>query len=259
MWRLDRDAALPLWRPDPGPAHAVLAFSTRRGGVSAAPFESLNVGRSAGDDPASVTANRRAMLVALDLDPEVIATAGQVHGTRVVEVTGPGPSRDTDALLTRVPGVALAVTTADCVPIFFVAPGAVCVAHSGWRGTAAGMPRVALEAICAASGTTPDRVVAHLGPGIGRCCYAVGPEVAGRFPSTTVTRIDGSLHLDLHASARIQLQEAGMRPDAIHVVDACTACESDWYFSHRRDAGRTGRHWAVAALRHPAGRRGSGV
>ena len=126
MWHLDADAAVPTWRPDSGPAPAMIAFSTRRGGVSAAPFDTLNLGRATGDDPRSVSANRRALLQALGLEAASIATAGQVHGARVAEVETPGHHPGVDALLTRVPGLALAVTTADCVPIILTAPGAVC-------------------------------------------------------------------------------------------------------------------------------------
>lgn len=259
MWNLDEDAAVPLWRPVRASRHAVIAFTTRRGGISAAPFDSLNLGRSTGDDPNAVTANRRAVLDALGLDPASVAYAGQVHGTRIAEVRAPGLQPGADALLTRVPGVALTVTTADCLPIVFTAPGTVCAAHSGWRGTAAGMPRAALEAVCSASGASPAEVVAHLGPAIGPCCYVVGPEVAERFPAEAVTRVDGRPRLDLCASAAAQLRTAGMRGANIHVVRACTACEPDWYFSHRRDAGHTGRHWAVAALLAPGARHGSGV
>jgi YfiH family protein len=254
MWRLDADAAVPMWRPAPTALDAILAFSTRRGGVSAAPYDTLNLGRSTADDPGAVAANRRSVLEALGLDPARVATVGQVHGARVIEVSAPGIHPSADALFTRAPGLALAVTTADCLPIVLTVPGAVCVAHSGWRGTAAGMPRAALEALCTASGATPADVVAHLGPAIGPCCYEIGPEVAQRFPASAVPRVGGAQHLDLRAATKAQLCDAGMRAKHVHVVPACTACEPRWYFSHRRDAGRTGRHWAVAAL-PPAGRR----
>ena len=245
MWTLDADSSVPTWRATaPG---AVLAFSTRCGGVSAPPFDTLNLGRSTVDRPEAVAENRRRFLAALGLDMHVIATAGQVHGTEVVEVTGPGHHPGCDALVTRTPGLALAVTTADCMPLLFTTAGAIAAAHSGWRGTAAGMPRVALQAVCDAAGVPPAEVHVHLGPCIRACCYEVGPDVVDRFPASVVRPSGDRWRLDLPSAARAQLLEAGVRPDAIEDVDACTACQPMWYFSHRRDAGRTGRHWAVCA------------
>ncbi|MBI5711012.1 MAG: laccase domain-containing protein [Candidatus Eisenbacteria bacterium] len=248
MWTLDAGAGVPLWRPAaPDPAF-VLAFSARRGGTSAPPFDTLNLGRSTADAAAAVAENRRRLLGALGLDPARLATAGQVHGAAVVAVRGPGHHHACDALVTRAPGVPLAVSTADCMPLLYTAPGAVAAAHAGWRGTASGMPVAALAALCDAAGVPPARVRVAIGPCIRPCCYEVGPEVAGRFPAAAVRDAEGSLRLDLAVAARLQLLEAGVPEDAIEDTGACTSCEPFWYFSHRRDAGATGRHWGVAAL-----------
>jgi hypothetical protein len=247
MWTLREDHAPPLWRPVAG-FPIVAGFTTRRGGVSRAPFESLNLGRSTPDRSEHVLENRRRVLAALSLPSDRLATAGQVHGVRVVEVSVPGHVPDCDALVTRTPGLALAVTTADCLPILFVAPGAVAVAHSGWRGTADGLPRAALLALCAATGVAPTRVSAHIGPCIRACCYAVGPEVLARFPDRVARAVRAATHLDLVEATRLQLGDAGLSPDAWHDTGACTACRPDWYFSHRRDGTPSGRQWAVAAL-----------
>src|SRR5262245_14151363 len=186
MWTLDLNAALPYWRPrDPDPA-AVLLFSTRRGGVSRAPYDTLNLGRSTEDDPAAVAANRARLLAAATLSPARLATAGQVHGARVVEVNAPGHHPECDALVTRAPGVVLAVTTADCMSLLYRAPGVVAVAHSGWRGTADGMPVAALTAVCRLAGCAPDAVHVAIGPAIRGCCYEVGEDVAGLFPAAAV-------------------------------------------------------------------------
>jgi len=248
MWTLDDDAAVPLWRPASGVAGARLAFSTRRGGTSAPPFDTLNLGRSTEDRPEAVAENRLRLLSSLGLSPARLATAGQVHGARVVEVAAPGHQSGCDALVTRLPGLALAVTTADCMSLLYVAPGAVAAAHAGWRGTASGMPVAALEALCACAGCPPAHVQVHIGPCIRACCYDVGDDVAARFPAATVRPTDGRPRLDLPAAARLALEERGVRPDAIHDTGACSACEPDWYFSHRRDSGRTGRLWGVVAL-----------
>src|SRR5882672_5087506 len=140
MWTLERDAAVPVWQPRDASPGAVLLFSTRRGGVSRAPYDSLNLGRSTLDAPAAVAANRERLLAVAALAPQQLATAGQVHGSNVIEVSAPGHQPGCDALLTRTPGVVLAVTTADCMSLLYRAPGVVAAAHSGWRGTAGGMP-----------------------------------------------------------------------------------------------------------------------
>jgi polyphenol oxidase len=246
MWTLQRDAAIPRWTTSTLSPRAVLGFSTRRGGVSAAPFDSLNLGRSGGDDADAVAENRRRFLAAFDLDPARLATAGQVHGSRVCRATGPGHVADCDALVTDMPGLALAVTTADCMSLLYTAEGAVGAAHSGWRGTADGMPGATLEALARLSGTQISNIAVHLGPCIRGCCYEVGPDVAGRFPAAAIRESAGHLHLDLPTAARLQLAALGVTE--IHDCGACTACEPYWYFSHRRDRGACGRHWAVAAL-----------
>jgi len=246
MWRLDREAPVPLWRHAVSSNAAVLAFSTRRGGVSAPPFDQLNLGRSSADRPEHVTENRRRFLAALGLEAAPLATAGQVHGRRVTRVTAGGHQPECDALLTTARGVVLAVTTADCMSLLFVAPGAVAAVHSGWRGTAAGMPESALEAMCEASGARAQDVTVHLGPCIRGCCYEVGPEVAARFPAESLRREDGRTWLDLPTAAKLQLMARGMT--RFDDTGACTACEPYWYYSHRRDHGSCGRHWAIAAL-----------
>src|SRR5260370_35274054 len=137
MWTLLGDAPLPLWARVPRDPPVVLAFSTRRGGVSLPPYDQLNLGRSSADRPEAVTENRRRVLVTLGLDPASLATAGQMHGNVVRSAERPGHVPDCDALITDVPGLALAVTTADCMSLLYVGPGAGAAAHSACRGTAA--------------------------------------------------------------------------------------------------------------------------
>ena len=247
MWTLDQTTAIPHWRPQQRRRDAVLLFTTRRGGVSRAPFESLNLGRSTADDAAAVRENRERLLRLATLSPDRLATAGQVHGARVVEVVEPGHHPDCDALVTRRPEVVLAVTTADCMSLLYHAPGVVAVAHSGWRGTAEAMPVAALEAVCRLAGCAPDAVDVAIGPAIRGCCYEVGDDVAARFPSAAVRATGGKPRLDLPTAARMALDAAGVRPERLEDTGACTCCEPAWYFSHRRDHGRTGRHWGVAA------------
>jgi YfiH family protein len=248
MWTLDDAASVPHWRPATAVPGVRLAFSTRRGGVSDPPFATLNLGRSTVDRPDAVAENRARFLSVLGLSSAQLATAGQVHGARVVEALGPGHLPECDALVTRVPGLALAVTTADCMSLLYAAPGAVAAAHAGWRGTADGMPGAALAALCSLAGCTPAHVHVHIGPCIRGCCYEVGEEVSSGFPASAVRMVSGRPRLDLPTVAVLQLQELGVPRTSIHDTGACSACEPYWYFSHRRDEGRTGRLWGVAAL-----------
>jgi polyphenol oxidase len=246
-WSLDDSIDPPMWRPLAA-SHVVAAFTTRRGGVSEPPYHALNLGRSTEDAATAVETNRARVLVALGLDPARLATAGQVHGRVVKQVTEPGLQGECDALVTRVPGIALAVSGADCLPILFAAPGVVAAAHAGWRGVAAGVPLAALEAVMALAGGPAHRVDVHFGPGIRSCCYEVGPEVAERFPGETVRQVGSSLRLSVPDAARAQLLAHGVDAARLFDTGACTACEPAWYFSHRRDRGRTGRQWGLIAL-----------
>jgi YfiH family protein len=247
-WTLDA-ASPPLWLPAAPAPGCALAFSTRRGGVSRAPFDTLNLGRSTEDDPVAVDENRRRLLDRLGLTASSLALGGQVHGATVTRVAAPGFAPATDGLLTRTPGVTLAVGTADCVPLLMTAPGAVAAVHSGWRGTVAGIPAAAAVALAAAAESELGDLVVHLGPSIRACCYRVGHDVARQFPSAAVRSDGDGIRLDLVAAIRLALGEAGVPGERVQVIDACTACDPSRYFSHRRDGPRTGRHWAVAALR----------
>jgi YfiH family protein len=247
MWTLDPRSAIPAWRYRATRPGAVLAFTTRQGGVSEGPYHSLNLGRSTQDRAESVDENRHRLLRSLGLDPARFANAGQVHGASVTPVSGPGLQPACDALVTSTPGLALAVTGADCLPILYLAPGAVAAAHSGWRGTVGGVPEATLAAVCDASGVTPADVTIHMGPCIRGCCYEVGAEVSARFPAEALRSSGESRHLDLPTAVRSRLMAAGAPAHAIHDTGGCTACQPEWYFSHRRDHGLTGRQWGVIA------------
>jgi hypothetical protein len=248
MWTLDRAAAVPAWYRVPADPDCVLSFSTRRGGTS----DPRDPATSAGDRHEPLPALRR-LIESQGLDSASLATAGQVHGTAIRQVARPGHEPACDALMTRTPGLALAVATADCMSLLYTLPGAIAVAHAGWRGTAAGLPAAALHALTAAAGAPAAAARVALGPCIRGCCYEVGQDVARRFPAAALRDVQGRLHLDLPTVARIQLLAAGLPSEAFEDTGACTACEPYWYFSYRRDAGRTGRLWGLAALRPGGG------
>ena len=253
MWTLDHDAAVPAWRHDAAPGLR-LAFSTRRGGVSRPPYDTLNLGRSTADREAAVAGNRRRLLESLGLDPARLATAGQVHGATVTRVDSPGLASACDALLTTRKGLVLAVTAADCLPLLLETEGAVAAVHAGGRGAAGGVAEAAVRALTEVTGRAPGTITAHFGPCIRACCYEVGPEVAARFPEAALRRRGPdeppekpAIRLSVPDAVRLRLLEAGLDHASIHDTGACTACEPSWYFSHRRDRGLTGRHWGVIA------------
>jgi polyphenol oxidase len=229
---------------------AVAAFSTRLGGVSEAPYDGLNLGLLTDDIPEAVTENRRRLAAALGFEPEQVVIARQVHGTRLIE--HPAESRgsfgtgyvqkeprdglpEADGHLVREPGLAPLVFTADCLPVAVAGPGGVAMLHAGWRGLAAG--------ILAAGAAAVDATSAAIGPGIGPCCYEVGDEVLAAFADLGEGVATGRM-LDLPEVARRLLAQAGV--ERIESAGLCTSCETELFFSHRRDAGRTGRQGGVA-------------
>jgi YfiH family protein len=204
-------------------------FTTRRGGHSRGPYESLNLGRLTDDDQACVRRNRAALEADVGLP---LAFVRQVHGAAVIKRTAlsdPPPAADGHATAHR--EFAPTVLTADCLPIALAADGAVAMLHAGWRGLAAGVIDEGVSALRAVGGH--GTMSAAIGPGAGPCCYEVGEEVLSVFGEV-------GPNLDLKAIARDRLEQAGVA--AVHDVDLCTICSApNLFFSHRRDRGVTGR------------------
>jgi YfiH family protein len=233
-----------LIAPLPG---AVVAFTTRQGGVSEGSFASLNLGFATPDAPASVAENRRRALVAAGAKPPRAHSLRQRHGNVVVEAgDAPGSYLDAatawpegDALATSEPGRPLVAHGADCLTAALVGPAGLAVVHAGWRGLAAGVLEVAAERV-------GPGFSAAVGPGAGACCYAVGEDVAGvlraRFGDDVVA--DG--RADLAACAGRALGRSG----AVGVLQSglCTICDAERFHSHRRDAAGSGRQAVIAYL-----------
>ena len=211
-------------------------FTTRRGGYSSGPYESLNLGRLTDDRPELPDRNRGALEAQLGVR---LAFVRQVHGTHVIALTEPtDPPPEADGHVTKVLGVAPTVLTADCLPIALAGDGAVAMLHAGWRGLASGLIDEGVRLLRDAGGRGP--INAAIGPGAGPCCYEVGEEVSSVFGESGTT-------LDLKAIAHAQLERAGAR--AIYDVDLCTICSPpELFFSHRRDHGVTGRQAGVVWL-----------
>lgn len=217
----------------PGPY--VVAFSTRLGGVSEGAFASLNLGLLTDDRRANVEDNRRRLCAAVGADPEKLTLNRQVHGAEVHHAVAGRRGVPGDGLWTDEPGIPMLKVTADCLPVALARlngdPG-LCLVHAGWRGLAEGV----LEAGVAALG---GALAAVIGPGIGPCCYEVGPEVAELFG------VRGR-KLDLRAAAERALRRAGV--ERVEHVDLCTSCDAERFFSHRRDGGVTGRQGVIGLV-----------
>jgi len=188
-----------------------------------------------------------------------LATLKQIHSTTCLPAGGrAGLIGEGDALLEDAPGAVVAVRTADCIPILLIDERhrAVAAVHAGWRGTAAGIAQRALEAMRERFGTDAGDVHAAIGPGIGECCFEVGPEVAAVFESP-VPRAHGlrsvtgndKVHIDLAAENRRQLLEAGVTGERIYTSNLCTKCLSGDFHSFRRDREAAGRLFSFAGIR----------
>ncbi|HVL80886.1 MAG TPA: polyphenol oxidase family protein [Actinomycetota bacterium] len=231
-----------LWAETP---HARAVFTTRRGGLSSGPLSSLNLSWRMEEELDGIRPDEK-LVGNRDLVSDALGTSGtwrrvrQVHGAAAVEASR-SRRHEADALWTSHPDRPIAILVADCVPIFLGAPGRIAAVHAGWRGLVAGVVGNAVEAMGGAQ-------EALAGPAIGPCCFEVGPEVVEaftqRFGPAPVT---DERHVDLWTAAELAARQAGVA--SFHAARLCTSCHPELFFSHRRDAGRTGRQALVAALR----------
>lgn len=239
-----------------GVTHAVF---TRQGGVSPAPWDSLNVGGSVGDDITHVRENRIRSFNALGRDPASIHDVWLVHGTEVVHADAP---RDltlkppqADIIMTDNAKVTLFMRYADCVPLLFhdLKKGVVALAHAGWLGTLRGVGKTVIKTMQDRYRTDPRDVRAAIGPAIGPDHYEIGAEVARQVRATYGQRAESLLeprgerfHLNLWQANRLQLEDAGVLQ--VETANICTACHLEDWFSHRAEKGKTGRFGALIGL-----------
>lgn len=264
----DKDAidgerfVVPLLVSDVIPSAFRHGFSTRAGGVSAAPFDSLNLGSRWGDERAAVAENWRRLAAVAGRE---IHVARQVHGRTVVRVTGDMDAAavrgmDADALITNEADVVIGVLVADCVPILMADPrtGAVAAVHAGWRGTVAGIVEATMDRMRDEFGSDARELRVAVGPSIGPCCFEVGAEVVSAveqaFPdardaNAVIERLGAKPHIDLWALAGIAARRRGVPPAQIETASLCTRCDVQRFFSYRRDRGVTGQQ--AAFIRSP--------
>ena len=242
--------------------HAVF---TRRGGVSPAPFHSLNLSLAVPDEKANVYANRRRAYGLYGRDTDTVVHAYLVHGANVARVTQADNGtwvEYADAIITDEPGCGLTMNYADCAPIFLYDPlkRAIGLGHAGWQGAVRDLPGAMVRAMQEAFDSDPATLLAGIGPCIGPCCYEVGEVVITAVrqsfagpenllvdaPEGKPITGDGHLYFDLPEANRRNLQRAGVRQ--IELSGYCTACRTDLFFSHRAEKGKTGRFGTIFIL-----------
>jgi purine-nucleoside/S-methyl-5'-thioadenosine phosphorylase / adenosine deaminase len=227
-----------------------VAFSTRAGGVSTGPYESLNLGVLTADDPEHVSENRRRLADSVGIDGERACMAWQQHGADVLEARPEGivgtrlDRQPCDGWWSDEPGQGMLLLTADCLPVAIARRNgdtpALAVLHVGWRGLLAGIVGNGVAALGEGS------LAAAIGPGIGPCCYEVGPEVGASYEEEFGAEVLVDGKLDLWRSTELALLRAGV--EQVERTDLCTFCHPELFFSHRRDRGTTGRQGVIAAV-----------
>lgn len=241
------------------------AFTERTGGVSEAPYASLNLGDACGDDPGRVAENRRRALGAIGADglADRLVTPRQVHGDKVVRVASgdDGAVRaaareareGADAVVCTAECVPVLLCFADCVPVVLVCPGGFAVVHSGWRGTMARIVAKAARALAEQAGADAGEIRAYVGPHVLARDYEVSEELAARFAAEFGPDvIVGERNLDLSAALAATLAEAGVGEGAVAWCEDSTASTTPRFFSYRAEEGTCGRHGALAVMGAPA-------
>lgn len=225
--------------------------------MSKAPYESLNTSSLVGDDPAAVSVNLARLATAAGVKEGQLRSVKQVHGARVVEAVTATSDTEADALWTDVPGTAVGVRTADCLPILIEDPrGRVAAVHAGWRGVISEIVSRTLEHLTERGGKLDEYKVA-IGPCIQRCCFEVDGDLPERFEaafgSEVLVRPEGKskLHLDLPLAVKTTLARLGLPAAHVAALPHCTMCD-ERFFSHRRDHGITGRHLSFISLPTPS-------
>jgi len=227
--------------------------TTRKGGISPAPFDGLNLGRNTADSPANIKENTLKLCMLLGIKPEQLAGSDQVHGTEIMHAISPGFFSGYDALVTNEKNIFLCIFTADCYPVLLCDTQTMAVAaiHSGWKGAAGGIVSKTVLFMQERFGTDPGNLLAWIGTGIAQSAYEVDAAVAGAFDSEHLApslRQTGKFNLDLAGANRRQLLDAGIPPSRIACSAFCSSADAGLFYSYRRDAGITGRMASIIGV-----------
>lgn len=238
-------------------------FSTRLGGVSRGEWSTMNISTTRGDDPEHIRKNRELIAQAIGVSAGDFTYTNQTHTTKVAVVREKDRGKqfkETDGMVTNVPGICLVTFYADCVPLYFVDPvkRVIGLSHSGWRGTVGKMGKVTVETMTERYGSKPADILAAIGPSICQSCYEVSEDVAQQFrkafhdtlhPLLFYRKENGKYQLDLWEANRQALLEAGIKKEHMAVTNLCTHCNPDILFSHRAAGSRRGNLSAFLALK----------
>lgn len=242
------------------------AFSTRKGGISVPPWDSLNLGLDRGDDPAAVLENYHRFFDTLGADVNRAVLSKQVHETTVRLCSGTDSGKGlfrerdytADALITNEPNLPLTVFSADCGIILLYDPvqKAIGAVHAGWRGCAAGILEQTVQSMSNHFGSRPEDLLAAVGPCIGTCCFETDDDVADAMfaslgkdtAAPCLERRGAKWHVDLAGLNRLWLLRAGLLPEHIEICGICTACHPEWFWSHRKMGNARGLQVAMITL-----------
>lgn len=261
--KLARKGKLTYLQPRSGGDAILAGFSTRNGGVSRAPYNSLNLGLNTDDQLSHVEGNRSTFARTFGLEPHQLLTVKQVHGNDLLLIDESNPdlshflSVEVDAIVTNQPGLMIGVLVADCFPLLLwhAEKRVIAAVHVGWRGAANGIIGKVIQTMVSQFGCAAAELEAAVGPGIGAHNYEVDRPVREAFRGGSgfwneiakEVRL-GHWQLNLPLSCRLQLEQAGLPPQAIEIAEQCTCCQPELFFSYRRDAGLTGRQLGFIML-----------
>lgn len=247
----------------PGATCSTQGFTTRHEGVSRPPYNSLNLGTNTLDQQFNVEGNRSLLAHAFGVNQEALVTLRQVHGTDILIIDEPNEdyshflSLESDAVITNQPHVMIGVCVADCVPMLLCDPDkrVIAAVHAGWQGTAGTLVSKVVAGMKSEFGCDPKKILAAIGPCIGKCCYEVDTPVKQAFvkggiawDSFAEPSGEGKWQLDMAAANLELLVLAGLRADAVNMSEMCVCCHRELFFSYRRDKGETGRQMGFIML-----------
>ncbi|MFC1538765.1 peptidoglycan editing factor PgeF [Candidatus Latescibacterota bacterium] len=231
--------------------NVVCGFTTRNGGVSSSPFNSLNLGFNTPDESANVEKNHSLIHKFLHIERNRTALMEQVHGSNIAVVSEGGRYPLTDGLITSKPNIMLGVLIADCIPLLLNDSklNVIGAIHCGWRPIVDGIAKKAIEIFVGQLGSDLSSVTAILGPSAGPCCYEINGELASQLKQSSVIKRNGKLYADLRSELCFNLMRAGINQSNIEVIHDCTICNGSLYFSHRRDGINAGRMMGYIMLK----------